>query len=44
MRTLIDRDPYLLADAERPWRQQGLWPCAWIRCPGAAEPPMRMAG
>ena len=40
MRMLIDRDPYLPADAGRPWREQGLWPCAWIRCPGAAEPPL----
>lgn len=40
MRTLIDRDRYLPADAERPWREQGLWPCAWIGCPGAGEPPL----
>ena len=40
MRVLIDRDPFLHEDDERPWRQRGHWPCAWIACPNAGAPPI----
>ena len=39
MRTIIERDPYLPEKAVQPWTALGQWPCAWIACPGAGEPP-----
>lgn len=39
MRTLIEQDPFVPANQEKPWMQRGLWPCAWIACPGAGSPP-----
>ena len=39
MRTLITHDPFLDHNLTRPWRAQGLWPCAWIACPDVGNPP-----
>jgi alpha-L-rhamnosidase len=39
MRVLIDRDPFIHANAGKDWNKQGLWPCSWIACPDAGEPP-----
>jgi len=39
MRTIIDRDPYLPEKPIQPWTSLGQWPCAWIACPAAGEPP-----
>ncbi len=39
MRTIIERDPYLPEKPMQPWTALGQWPCAWIACPGAGEPP-----
>ncbi|MGD0003355.1 MAG: alpha-L-rhamnosidase C-terminal domain-containing protein [Anaerolineaceae bacterium] len=39
MRTIIERDPYLPEKRVLPWTKLGRWPCAWIACSGAGEPP-----
>jgi alpha-L-rhamnosidase len=39
MRVTIDRNPFLPINLERPWRERGFWPCAWIACPGVGDPP-----
>ncbi len=39
MRTLIEQDPFLHFNQRKPWREQGLWGCFWIRCPQAGDPP-----
>lgn len=39
MRISIDNDPFLSLNAGKPWRERGLWPCFWIVCPDAGEPP-----
>ncbi len=33
------QDPYLPLNQAQPWRERGLWPCFWIACPGAEQPP-----
>jgi alpha-L-rhamnosidase len=43
MRTIIDHDPYLAANRDLPWQQQGRWPCAWLGCPATGEPPFVVA-
>ncbi len=38
-RISVSRDPFLAANRGRPWRERGLWPCHWIACPRAGDPP-----
>jgi hypothetical protein len=38
MRTFITQDPFLPLNADKPWRERGLWPARWITCPGATPP------
>jgi len=38
-RVTIAGDPFAAADADRPWLERGIWPCAWIGHPGAPRPP-----
>ena len=39
VRTMISDNPYSHLDEGRPWPQRGLWPCRWISCPQAGQPP-----
>ena len=39
MRTIITQDPFLHLNVGKNWREQGLWPCAWVSCPDAGLPP-----
>src|SRR5919199_1747374 len=39
MRTTISQDPFITGDTGRPWYMQGQWPCGWICCPDAGDPP-----
>ncbi|GAB4517642.1 MAG: hypothetical protein Kow0047_29340 [Anaerolineae bacterium] len=39
MRVLIREDPFGRLDDGRAWNQRGTWPCWWITCPRAGEPP-----
>ncbi len=38
-RITVTRDPFVAANRGRPWRERGLWPCRWIACPDAGDPP-----
>ncbi|NOX61309.1 MAG: alpha-L-rhamnosidase [Chloroflexi bacterium] len=38
-RILIPNDPFIADNHGKRWREQGLWPCHWISCPGADDPP-----
>jgi alpha-L-rhamnosidase len=38
-RTLIEHDPFLPLNKGKSWRETGLWPCFWVSCPNAGEPP-----
>jgi hypothetical protein len=42
MRTFISEDPYAAADTRDPW-QRGKWPCRWVMCSDAGEPPFATA-
>jgi alpha-L-rhamnosidase len=39
VRRLIAKDPFLDLNEHKPWRERGLWPCSWVACPSAGEPP-----
>jgi len=39
MRVSIDNDPFLHLNADKVWRERGLWPCFWIACADAGEAP-----
>jgi hypothetical protein len=39
MRVIIDKDPYAGGGGARPWYAVGEWPCSWVCCPDAGEPP-----
>jgi hypothetical protein len=39
MRAMITADPYTGLDAGKPWIERGIWPCSWVACPGAGQPP-----
>ena len=39
MQTIIERNPYLPEKPGEPWTKLGQWPCKWIACPDAGEPP-----
>lgn len=39
MRAFITGDPYTANDAGRGWIQRGVWPCNWISCKEAHQPP-----
>ena len=39
MRVLIDHDPFVELDEGKDWISRGVWPCRWIRCKGAVNPP-----
>jgi len=43
MRTIITQDPFLDFYKDKPWCHRGTWPCRWITCPGADEPPFVVA-
>jgi alpha-L-rhamnosidase len=40
MRTLIEHDPFVPLNKDKPWRETGLWPCFWVSCPEVGEPPL----
>lgn len=39
MRVTITDDPFSQLDAGKGWISRGRWPCRWISCPSAGEPP-----
>src|SRR5678816_3096536 len=41
MRTLLTHDPYFHRDPTKAWHTFvcGQWPCKWIACPDADQPP-----
>ena len=41
MRTFIEKDPYApVENTPVPaWNKKGIWPCRWVACPEAGEPP-----
>ena len=40
MRRNIEQDPYLNLDKEiKYWAERGIWPCKWVCCPDAGNPP-----
>lgn len=39
MRTFITNDPYPAFDEGKAWIERGIWPCKWISCKDAGEPP-----
>ncbi len=39
MRTLISQDPYVNLNEGQMWITRGIWPCQWIGCRDAGEPP-----
>lgn len=39
MRSLVDQDPFLQANHNKNWFERGQWPCSWIACPEAGDPP-----
>lgn len=38
MRVFIENDPYI-AGEDRDWIRRGIWPCSWVSCKDAGEPP-----
>ena len=38
-RVLIANDPYAALDEKKSWNQRGKWPCKWVVCAEAGEPP-----
>lgn len=43
MRTLITNDPYPAFDEGKLWIERGTWPCKWVCCKDAGEPPFATA-
>lgn len=39
MRVLLAELPYLTSTRSKGWNQRGMWPCHWIACADAGEPP-----
>ena len=39
MRAFITNDPYTAFDEGKAWIERGIWPCKWICCKDAGEPP-----
>lgn len=39
MRAFITNDPYPAFDEGKAWIERGIWPCKWICCKDAGEPP-----
>jgi alpha-L-rhamnosidase len=39
MRIYLREDPFVGQNQGLSWREQGLWPCSWIACPGAERSP-----
>jgi len=39
MRTLIKQDPFLDFYEGKAWCHRGVWPCRWVACPDAGDPP-----
>lgn len=39
MRAFITNDPYPAFDEGKDWISRGIWPCKWICCKDAGEPP-----
>jgi len=39
MRISINQDPFTSFDAGKDWIRRGIWPCKWICCSDAGEPP-----
>ncbi len=37
-RIFVAEDPFLPLNADKPWRERGLWPASWITCPGTRPP------
>jgi alpha-L-rhamnosidase len=38
-RTLINTDPFVQYDRRNPYNGSLAWPCRWVTCPGAGDPP-----
>ena len=38
-RRIISKDPFIDQNGGKHWREQGLWPCQWIGCSDAGDPP-----
>ena len=38
-RILIHDDPFVKLNDSQSWEARGAWPCAWITCPTAGDPP-----
>lgn len=43
MRAIISEPPFLPGDAAISWYRRGVWPCNWISCPEAGDPPFACA-
>ena len=43
MRIPLSQDPFIARNRGKPWREQGRWPCHWIACPDAGDPPYAAA-
>lgn len=43
MRAFITNDPYTAFDEGKAWIERGIWPCKWICCKDAGEPPFVVA-
>ena len=39
VRVQIDHDPFAGRPENGRWYTRGIWPCAWVSCPGAEAPP-----
>jgi hypothetical protein len=39
MHTSIATDPFAYLDTERTWQPSGVWPCQWVYCAEAGNPP-----
>ncbi|HVF85238.1 MAG TPA: hypothetical protein VM821_04600, partial [Abditibacteriaceae bacterium] len=39
LRTLINGEPYQSLNAELDWYGRGVWPCSWVACEEAPQPP-----
>src|SRR5579883_2194866 len=43
MRVFLQQDPYPEANEKEGWWGRGVWPCKWVGCPDAKEPPFAVA-
>lgn len=40
MKTILSTPPFLAHNQHKPWRERGLWPCAWVRAAGLPGTPV----